>query len=69
MDFFNFFFRFKIKIEFSKIERNVTNFGYFFLTKFYITLENFLDKLNKSFITSIFFIQKDIFKNVKKIET
>ena len=46
-----------------KNERNFKNFGYVFVTKFYITIKNFLGHFNSY---SCKFLLKTIFKIVRK---
>ena len=54
-------------MKISKNERNVTNFGYVFATRFHVTHKNFLDDWTNSgkVIASIVF-KNGIFKNMKK---
>ena len=37
----------------KKIAGETTNFGYVFVTRFYITLENFMNDWTKSFIVAV----------------
>ena len=53
-----------------KDKRNITKFGYVYVTRFHITLTNFPDDKTNSLtiIILIFFFENGILKNVKKLK-